>query len=533
VTVFDAGGKTTGKAAATLMGTLRLRPFDDPPVLQRAALYAVGGLLSSADDFALVGLVTDAAASYRQRMFTALKPPAGGAALVSAFALDLTKVADGVFARGAITDVDTADPPSAGVDVVAVSASGAESSLSAFAAATTGVVSATFLYDPAAPSSLRVALNAEAARGPYRFRLQYGSPGVAADFYVHVRERGCTLAGASNYALAVHPLEAIESFYPDNSGCAFAPTPYDGAAPAALDSGTFAAKQADMGSKLASLAAAGASVAEKVEALSEERAKAKGSFAMAVPAGAASALVPLQLSAVPPAAATVALLPALPAKSKAAVDASSMLVLGPACTAFSKPVRICLFVGDTAAAESRSLQITSQLDCNDAGRGYGPYENAGDVSFDRVTGQVCGWVSHFSVGVVTTVGVEHTPVVARHYHAGGLCPQLCSGRGACLEDGRCACHAGFGGYDCARRACPRADAWDLAWGVGARGVAHATAECAGRGACNTVTGACECFPGFEGTACQRAACPAGCSGRGRCRLLGELALPHAAALGAS
>jgi hypothetical protein len=55
--------------------------------------------------------------------------------------------------------------------------------------------------------------------------------------------------------------------------------------------------------------------------------------------------------------------------------------------------------------------------------------------------------------------------------------------------------------------------------------------CAGRGACDG-NGTCTCAPGFEGAACQRAACPAGCSGRGLCVLeyqveLGKCEPPYA------
>lgn len=174
-------------------------------------------------------------------------------------------------------------------------------------------------------------------------------------------------------------------------------------------------------------------------------------------------------------------------------------------------------MGDTPADRSRSLKLTSQLDCNDAGRGYGPYEEAGDVSFDRVTGQVCGHVSHFSLGVVTIEPVSATPVVAKGFNMGGLCPGLCSAHGYCREDGRCVCFAGFAGLDCASRACPFDVSWDAV-----SGVAHAQTVCSNRGVCNPATGACECYDGYEGAACQRQACPSGCSGHGSCRLLSEL-----------
>ena len=37
-----------------------------------------------------------------------------------------------------------------------------------------------------------------------------------------------------------------------------------------------------------------------------------------------------------------------------------------------------------------------------------------------------------------------------------------------------------------------------------------------------VTGVCECFPGYEGKACQRSSCPNTCSGHGRCEYIENL-----------
>merc|ERR1712072_473864 len=43
------------------------------------------------------------------------------------------------------------------------------------------------------------------------------------------------------------------------------------------------------------------------------------------------------------------------------------------------------------------------------------------------------------------------------------------------------------------------------------------AECSDGGQCDTSTGECVCYPGFEGSACQRTSCPNDCSGHGTCR----------------
>lgn len=41
-------------------------------------------------------------------------------------------------------------------------------------------------------------------------------------------------------------------------------------------------------------------------------------------------------------------------------------------------------------------------------------------------------------------------------------------------------------------------------------------ECSGKGKCDRDTGICQCYSGYEGTACQRMSCPNGCSGHGIC-----------------
>ena len=37
--------------------------------------------------------------------------------------------------------------------------------------------------------------------------------------------------------------------------------------------------------------------------------------------------------------------------------------------------------------------------------------------------------------------------------------------------------------------------------------AHEYMECSNKGVCDRVMGVCECFDGYEGSACQRASCP--------------------------
>ena len=57
--------------------------------------------------------------------------------------------------------------------------------------------------------------------------------------------------------------------------------------------------------------------------------------------------------------------------------------------------------------------------------------------------------------------------------------------------------------------------------------AHDYRECSNKGLCDRSTGTCECFPGYDGSACQRASCPSSsngvCSGHGTCKTIQELA----------
>lgn len=52
---------------------------------------------------------------------------------------------------------------------------------------------------------------------------------------------------------------------------------------------------------------------------------------------------------------------------------------------------------------------------------------------------------------------------------------------------------------------------------------HFYMECSNKGLCNRKTGVCECFDGYTGTACAKAACPNDCSGHGTCESIREFA----------
>jgi hypothetical protein len=57
--------------------------------------------------------------------------------------------------------------------------------------------------------------------------------------------------------------------------------------------------------------------------------------------------------------------------------------------------------------------------------------------------------------------------------------------------------------------------------------AHYYMECSNKGICDREAGTCECFPGYEGSACQRASCPSNdgqtCSGHGTCETIKQIA----------
>ena len=53
--------------------------------------------------------------------------------------------------------------------------------------------------------------------------------------------------------------------------------------------------------------------------------------------------------------------------------------------------------------------------------------------------------------------------------------------------------------------------------------AHYYMECSNKGLCDRKEGQCECFDGYEGSSCQRASCPEGCSGHGTCEHIETLA----------
>lgn len=108
----------------------------------------------------------------------------------------------------------------------------------------------------------------------------------------------------------------------------------------------------------------------------------------------------------------------------------------------------------------------------------------------------------------------------RRVRMGGLCENHCSGHGTCEKNNNCKCFLGlhgevdYVGPDCSSRTCPKDFAW-VGSVVGANDL-HPWVECSNKGICDRKQGMCQCFPGYDGIACQRMSCPDNCNGRGYC-----------------
>jgi len=141
-------------------------------------------------------------------------------------------------------------------------------------------------------------------------------------------------------------------------------------------------------------------------------------------------------------------------------------------------------------------------------------------------------------------------------YAAAECPNACSGHGSCSLHDQCTCCRNWQGNDCSQRTCPFGYAHvdspkgDMDGSTGTLSgpsyslivgstvypfgtteqypdaqdqEGHFYMECSNKGLCNRDDGTCECFPGYEGAACQRASCPNSCSGHGTCETIKELA----------
>ena len=113
--------------------------------------------------------------------------------------------------------------------------------------------------------------------------------------------------------------------------------------------------------------------------------------------------------------------------------------------------------------------------------------------------------------------------------AAAYCPNGCSGHGSCGVNDKCTCYARVDNTlpawtepDCSARTCPMAPAWIA--GVAGANNAHPSAECSGKGTCDTKTGMCSCFANYEGIACERTVCSNSCNEAGVCFTEEQLAV---------
>lgn len=143
--------------------------------------------------------------------------------------------------------------------------------------------------------------------------------------------------------------------------------------------------------------------------------------------------------------------------------------------------------------------------------------------------------------------------------ASAECPNGCSSHGKCTAYDMCLCYRNWMANDCSERICqfglahvdtPKGDL-DASGGEldGPEDTvvtnsemypygtteqfpdtldnsAHDYMECSNKGICDRQSGTCECFPGYEGSACQRASCPSSggavCSGHGTCETIKQI-----------
>lgn len=122
--------------------------------------------------------------------------------------------------------------------------------------------------------------------------------------------------------------------------------------------------------------------------------------------------------------------------------------------------------------------------------------------------------------------------------ASAACPNACSGHGTCNSMDQCNCYAEstkenakplWRGADCSLMTCPRWTSWNMVQS-GSKNKHNLMVECSDGGKCDTSTGECICYAGFEGSACQRSTCPNDCSGHGTCRSNQDFAVDYSEAV---
>jgi len=164
--------------------------------------------------------------------------------------------------------------------------------------------------------------------------------------------------------------------------------------------------------------------------------------------------------------------------------------------------------------------------------------------------------------MIRTVGIVTSMLAV----ASAECPNGCSSHGRCTAYDMCLCYRNWMSNDCSERVCqfglahvdtPKGDldassgeldGTDITVALNSEmypygtteqfpammagdeyleNTAHYYMECSNKGICDREAGTCECFPGYEGSACQRASCPSTggqtCSGHGTCETIKQIA----------
>jgi len=474
---------------------------------------------------------------YKQHVFPLYRPvpdPDTGdvTTYTATILIDLTAVADspGYFAKGAIFDPDTNTAPTTNVDLVLVTDVHEAGLLDVANELGSWWNSVTWEYFPLKSSKLTLTIDStypDSQLGPTRWRIKYASA-LDIDFWIDVRQKGCVLSDASNYALKDLTASFVPAqFYPDNTLCEYDPILLtveddDVDTGRSVDRGGFSAKKEDMAKKVAALDARGISHEDRIPIMAEERANSRGTFQLAwtkrilddVP------FMPLTTGVADGTKLTLN----NPHKD-ITIDTSLVLKFGPAGATFLEPIRVCMFVGDTLEGFSRVMYKASQTDPNDPTKGYNPWQMTLESSFDSVTGEVCGSITSFSIVATGLLVTKPSPTVSKAALMSALCPNLCHAHGFCRPFGICQCFPGFDGVDCSHRVCPTGPSWGTNVAPDILNLRiHDQAECSGAGLCDHETGICQCFANFEGAACERVTCPNDCSYHGKCRLLKDFPL---------